>query len=239
MPTSWRHQKEKQGREGTEAGYHPRVQTATGLSLSPSENLLLERPGNFPGLVTRWGSGKAALPPTPPSHWKIPESGSWPDLGDTSHSPPGLPEGCLLPDQIQSCFGQPHLLNPTGTQSRRAGTSGPLSEITEPEAISSPAGLRPAAVKQWEHFHGPSAPLDSGRAPAWAPVSAPVGEGLGTRFILPGTSHTPRRGALANASERGVEENNLQNDFLKFCLVDMVTKTMISETFLLDDYFFN
>ena len=71
------------------------------------------------------------------------------------------------------------------------------------------------------------------------PVSAPVGEGLGTRFILPGTSHTSRRGALANASERGVEENKLQNDFLKFCLVDTVTKTMISETFLLDDHFFN
>lgn len=109
---------------------------------SSRETWKLPRPGH------RWGSGKAALPPTPPSHWKIPESGSWPDLGDTSHSPPGLPEGCLLPDQIQSCFGQPHLLNPTGTQSRRAGTSGPLSEITEPEAISSPAGLRPAAVKQ-------------------------------------------------------------------------------------------
>ena len=149
---------------------------ATGLSLSPSENLLLERPGNFLGLVTRWGSGKAALPPTPPGHWKIPESfpgrgaaGSWPDLGDTSHLPPRLSEGCLLPDQTQSCFGQPHLLNPTGTQSRRAGASGPPGEIAEPEPTSSPAGLRPAAVNQWEHFHGPSAPPGSGRAPAWAP----------------------------------------------------------------------
>lgn len=152
-----------------------------------------------------WEGSPSIIPHSP---WKIPESfpgpgaaGSWPDLGGTSPQPPGLSEGCLLPDQSQGCVLPPHCDSELAAGTWVGWHTGAARQ--DPRA-GTRLILRASQAwgrELWEPFLGPSATPGSGRASAGAPCHAPVGVGLGTQWVHPGTLHTPGRGAVAKPSE--------------------------------------